>query len=65
MKTSKDLKDKREMREFHEKNIIDTLETDSKTKKGEFLHRAMSILEILPVCECQRVYDYLSELYLS
>lgn len=65
METNKELKDEREMQEFHKRTIIGTMETDSKTKKRELLHRTMSILEILPVCECQRICDYLSELYLS
>lgn len=34
-------------------------------QKGELLYRIISILEVLPVCECQRISDYLSELYLS
>ena len=35
------------------------------TQKEEILHKISSIVEILPICECQRVLDYLSELYLS
>lgn len=33
--------------------------------KGEFLYNIILILEILPPYECQRIEDYLSELYLS
>lgn len=38
---------------------------ESKNKKEEFLEQINKILEILPECECQRIYDYLSELYFS
>lgn len=33
--------------------------------KGELLKEIMSLLEILPECECQRIWDYLSELFCS
>jgi hypothetical protein len=52
----------KELQEFYWKTNI---EKDSKIKKEEFLYRIMSIIEILPVYECQRICDYLSELYLS
>lgn len=34
-------------------------------EKGELLYDIVSMLEVLPVKECQRTYDYLSELYFS
>ena len=34
-------------------------------EKGELLKDIMSLLEILPECECQRIWDYLSELFCS
>lgn len=34
-------------------------------KKGELLYNIMTILEILPRIEYERIYDFLSELYFS
>lgn len=47
------------------KKIIELVEKIENPKKGELLYRIVSIVEVLPVCECQRILDYLSELYLS
>lgn len=33
--------------------------------KKELLAKINQILEVLPESECQRIYDYLSELYFS
>ncbi len=49
---------------FHDK-IIEMAQKIENKEKGEFLYKIMSIIEILPNCECQRTLDYLSELYLS
>lgn len=45
--------------------IIKIIEKIDNPKKGELLYRIVSIVEVLPTCECQRILDYLSELYLS
>lgn len=39
--------------------------TKSEKKKEELLHKILNIVKVLPVSECQRTYDYLSELYFS
>lgn len=49
----------------YKEEIIETLEKTKNKEKGELLNGINKILEILPVCECQRIYDYLSELYFS
>ena len=41
------------------------MEKEEMDKKEELLHDIISIIEVLPVCECQRIKDYLSELYFS
>lgn len=51
--------------EYHRDKIIELVEKIENPQKGELLYRVVSIIEILPVCECQRILDYLSELYLS
>lgn len=51
--------------EYYRQKVIETLDKIENPKKGELLYRIVSITEILPVCECQRILDYLSELYLS
>lgn len=43
------------------KNAITQLNSD--LKKEELLYRIISMLEILPLEECKRINDYLSELY--
>lgn len=49
----------------YKKKIIEIVEKIENPQKGELLYRIISIAEVLPVCECQRILDYLSELYLS
>ena len=51
--------------EIYRKKIIEMLEKIENPKKGELLYRIVSIAEVLPIYECQRILDYLSELYLS
>ena len=34
-------------------------------KKEELLHDINQIIEVLPIEECKRIYDYLSELYFA
>ena len=51
-------------KEFYREEIIQILD-EIGTKRGEILYRITSIIEILPICECKRVLDYLSELYFS
>lgn len=51
--------------EFYKEQITELVEKIENPKKGELLYRIVSIAEVLPVCECQRILDYLSELYLS
>ena len=50
---------------YYKGKIIELVEKIKDPQKGELLYRIVSIIEILPVCECQRILDYLSELYLS
>lgn len=50
---------------YYKDKIIELVEKIENPQKGELLYRIISITEILPVCECQRILDYLSELYLS
>ena len=50
---------------YYKDRIIELVEKIENPQKGELLYRIVSIIEILPVCECQRILDYLSELYLS
>ena len=50
---------------LYKEKITELVEKIENPQKGELLYRIVSIIEILPVCECQRILDYLSELYLS
>lgn len=50
---------------YYREKIIEMVWEIENPQKGELLYRMISILEVLPVCECQRISDYLSELYLS
>lgn len=52
-------------KEYYKQKITELVEKIENPKKGELLYRIVSIVEVLPVCECQRILDYLSELYLS
>lgn len=52
-------------REFYRREIIKMVEEIENSQKGELLYRIASIVEVLPVFECQRICDYLSGLYLS
>jgi len=52
-------------KELYKREIIELVEKINNQEKGELLYRIISIVEVLPTCECQRVLDYLSELYLS
>lgn len=52
-------------KEYYKEKIIEMAGKIENPQKGELLYRMISILEVLPVCECQRISDYLSELYLS
>lgn len=50
---------------YYKDKITKLVEKIENPQKGELLYRIVSITEVLPVCECQRILDYLSELYLS
>lgn len=52
-------------KEYYRQKIIEMVWKIENTEKGELLYRIVSIIEILPVSECHRIFDYLSELYLS
>ncbi len=52
-------------KDYYKEKITELVEKIENPQKGELLYRIVSIIEILPVCECQRILDYLSELYLS
>lgn len=52
-------------KEYYRQKIIEMVGKIDNIEKGELLYKIVSIVEILPVCECQRIFDYLSELYLS
>ena len=52
-------------KEYYRQKIIEMVGKINNIEKGELLYKIISIVEILPVSECQRVFDYLSELYLS
>lgn len=52
-------------KKYYKEKITELVEKIENPQKGELLYRIVSIIEILPVCECQRILDYLSELYLS
>lgn len=47
------------------KNEMTTDKNCDNITKGELLTHIVEILEVLPQCECQRIYDYVSELFLS
>lgn len=47
------------------KELIAEMVEKMSNEKGELLYNIVLILEVLPMSECQRVYDYLSELYFS
>ena len=49
----------------YRREIIKMVEEIENSQKGELLYRIASIVEVLPVFECQRICDYLSGLYLS
>lgn len=51
--------------EVYTEKIIEMLRKNKNTKKEELLYKIVSIVEVLPDCECQRILDYLSELYFS
>lgn len=50
---------------YYKDRIIELVEKIENPQKGELLYRIVSIAEVLPTFECQRILDYLSELYLS
>lgn len=50
---------------YRQKKNIEMVKKIENPQKGELLYRIVSIVEVLPPCECQRILDYLSELYLS
>lgn len=52
-------------KDYYKDKIIELVEKIENPQKGELLYRIVSIVEVLPACECQRILDYLSELYLS
>lgn len=52
-------------KEYYRQKIIEMMGKINNVEKGELLYKIISIVEILPASECQRVFDYLSELYLS
>lgn len=52
-------------KEYYKEKIVEMVRKIENPQKGELLYRIISILEVLSVCECQRISDYLSELYLS
>lgn len=47
------------------KKIMKIAEGINDKKRGELLYGIIAIAEILPIGECQRILDYLEELYLS
>lgn len=47
----------------YKKMIIEMVDKHNDLKKEEFLYEIISMIEILPVEECKRINDYLSELY--
>ena len=61
MKCTENLREKK----YYKEKAIELVDKIENPQKGELLYRIVSIIEILPVCECQRILDYLSELYLS
>ena len=61
---SMDNQDVLRSKEFYREKIVKMV-GGMDTQKGEILYRITSIIEILPIRECQRTLDYLSELYIS
>lgn len=57
--------DLKETAQYYKDKIIEMVVEIQNPQKEELLYRIISILEVLPVCECQRISYYLSELYLS
>ncbi|MCI8339242.1 MAG: hypothetical protein HFH62_11285 [Lachnospiraceae bacterium] len=51
--------------EYYKQKNVEKMDEIEDGEKGELLCGIASIVEILPVSECQRMLDYLSELYLS
>lgn len=49
----------------YKKEIIEMVEKIENLEKEELLYKIISITEVLPTLECQKILDYLSELYLS
>lgn len=54
-----------EDKQYYKQKNTEKMEEIEDGEKGELLCGIASIVEILPVSECQRILDYLSELYLS
>ncbi len=52
-------------KEYYKQKIIELVEKIHNQEKGELLYRIISVAEVLPSCECRRILDYLSGLYLS
>ncbi len=52
-------------KEEYRKRIIEMVGKIGNLKKGELIYKIIAIIEVLPICECQRTLDYLSELYFS
>ena len=52
-------------KEYYRQKIIEMVGRIDNIEKGELLYKIVSIVEILPISECHRIFDYLSELYLS
>lgn len=50
-------------KEQYREKIIEMVEKIENTEKEELLYKIISIIEVLPACECQRILDYISELY--
>lgn len=50
---------------YYRDKTVELVKKIKNPQKGELLYRIISTIEILPVGECQRILDYLSELYLS
>ncbi len=68
MTTSKDnqfLNENVDRKKIYYREIMEMLENNDNQEKRELLYRILSIIKILPTYECQRILDYLSELYFS
>lgn len=44
---------------------MDNNEKLKENKKGELLKEINSFLEVLPICDCKEIKDYILELYLT